>query len=100
MRRPTLVSFLAFLGITFPAQAQQLPVVEIDGLVITGTSVPRPLIAMGSNVSVVDGDDLRARERFGECGERADVTEQYAHVVGAAARLGIEACLDLLGDLG
>ena len=61
MRRLTLVSFLAFLGITFPAQAQQLPVVEIEGLIVTGTPVPRPLIAMGSNVSVVDGDDLRAR---------------------------------------
>jgi len=61
MRRPMLVSFLTFLAITFPAQAQQLPVFEIEGLIVTGTSVPRPLIAMGSNVSVVDGDDLRAR---------------------------------------
>ena len=61
MRRLALVSALAFLGITFPAQAQQLPVVEIEGLIVTGTPVPRARIAMGSNVSVVDGDDLRAR---------------------------------------
>ena len=61
MRRITAVLCLAFLGITPPALTQQPPAFEIEGLIVTGTSVPRPRIAMGSNVSVMDGDDLRAR---------------------------------------
>lgn len=34
---------------------------HLDGLVVTGTSVPRKLSAMGVHVTVLQGDELRAR---------------------------------------
>jgi vitamin B12 transporter len=61
MRRFVYVLGLAFLGATPPASAQQPPSVEIEGLIVTGTSVPRARAQMGSSVTVIDGDELRAR---------------------------------------
>jgi len=60
----TRVAFsLAFLGSTSTIQAQtpSAPDFEIEELVVTATAVPLPLSALGAHVTLLEGDDLRAR---------------------------------------
>jgi len=54
---------LAVLGTTSTVQAQtpSAPDFEIEGLVATATAVPLPLSALGAHVTLLKGDDLRAR---------------------------------------
>ena len=53
MRRFAHVLGLTFLGAASPAAAQQPPAFEIEGLIVTGTSIPRARAQMGSSVTVI-----------------------------------------------
>ena len=61
MRRVGSLLCLAFLSVTSTALAQRHPIYEIERLIVTGTPVPRLLSTLGSHVTVIAGDDLRAR---------------------------------------
>ncbi len=63
MLRVGFILVLASLGVAAPALSQTPPppIYELEGLVVTGTPVPLPLSALGTHVTVVEGDDLRAR---------------------------------------
>lgn len=63
MFRVGTLFLLAVLGATpsLLAQDPSAPDFEMDGLVVTATAVPLPLSALGSHVTVLEGDDLRVR---------------------------------------
>lgn len=59
MRRPTLTAAVLVL-VALPLQGQERPF-ELEGLVVTATPTPRPVEAVASAVTVLEGADLRAR---------------------------------------
>ena len=63
MLRVGSLLLLLFLGLVPDSVAQTPPdpIYELEGLVVTGTPVPRALSALGAHVTVVEGDDLRTR---------------------------------------
>ncbi len=52
---------MAVLVAALPVSAQQDPVHELDGLVVTGVPQPRAQSLIGQRVSILSGVDLRAR---------------------------------------
>ncbi len=60
MRLLTLAVSLVLRAAT-PSSAQQPPIFHLEGLVVTGTAVPRAAEAMGASVTVIEGDELRRR---------------------------------------
>jgi len=55
----------AFLGLTFLASpnmaSSQIRPIELEGLIITGTPVPRTVGSEASHVTILEGEELRAR---------------------------------------
>lgn len=51
----------ALLAVAVPLSAQQDPVYQLDGLVITGAPQPRSESALGAHLTVLEGSTLRAR---------------------------------------
>lgn len=56
-----LAAALCFVPSALRAQDPQLPDYELEELVVTATPVPLPSSALGSHVTVVDGDEIRGR---------------------------------------
>jgi len=73
---PILISFVSHLLTPASAPGQIQPI-ELEGLIITGTPVPRAVGTEAAHVTILEGDELRARGL-------ARVTEALAEVPGLA----------------
>ena len=73
---PTLLSLVSQFLIPASAPGQIQPI-ELEGLIITGTPVPRAVGTEAAHVTILEGDELRARGL-------ARVTEALAEVPGLA----------------
>ena len=60
MTRLLTASLVAVLATPFGALAQD-EAFEIGGLVVTGTATPRPVDALATHVTILEGSSLRAR---------------------------------------
>ncbi|MEZ4417818.1 MAG: TonB-dependent receptor [Gemmatimonadota bacterium] len=59
--RTSLLAILATFGVAATVQAQEPQPYLLDGFVVTASPFPVALSALGNHVSVLEGDDLRAR---------------------------------------